>query len=59
VADCAHDPRCPDFPAHRARQLADWKAARAAHAKALRNGRTRRKPRQYRPGMNIIRKERP
>ena len=53
---CVHDPPCPDFPAHRVRQLAEWKQARAAHARAQRLGASRRKPPGYAPGMNIVRK---
>jgi hypothetical protein len=51
---CAHVPNCPDFPAHRQRQIADLKAARALHNRRLRNWRGRRPAPRYRPGMNVI-----
>jgi hypothetical protein len=51
---CAHVPMCPDFPAHRQRQLADLKAARAAYKRELRNRRGKRPAPGYAPGMNVI-----
>jgi hypothetical protein len=54
VADCTHNPPCPDFAAHRARQLADWKTAQARHNRQLRNRRGKRPIVGYQAGMNII-----
>lgn len=50
---CSHHPPCEDFPAHQKRQRAEWRQAQARHNKAIRNGRARRKPPAYQPGMNI------